>query len=486
MSPAYDQPRRWSGHIPFDALLGAIAAGVVVAAWSAERGNARALCTVSLVAVSVAALATWKVSARAGLASLLIIVLAGVASAHAWQQASQVLVAPFHGWATVVDDPTPVQSAGPTTSQRASGARVTVDVEGRRYQVSVWGSTARRLLRLAAGEQVWVSGSREVLAGDRGRRAIVRHIVGELRIERLGDVVTGAPVARASNRVRSLLRAGAERVMEPADAALFAGLVIGDDSRQSAALVADFRAVGLSHLTAVSGQNVAFVLAVAGIGLRRITRWWRLAATLAVIAWFAVLTRLEPSVLRASAMAAMSAWSFAVGRPWGPTRSLLIAVIALVLIDPMLVWSVAFWLSSGATLGVTAIAPRIEAGLSGPSWFVAPAAVTLGAQVGVLVPSWLVFHRLPVGGVVANLLAAPVAGFVMLVGIPAGLVAGLAPHWLAAIVMTPAAAGTRWVSVTARVVARLQPMGWLSVAGWTIQAVIVAVLWQRRRTRGLP
>jgi len=42
------------------------------------------------------------------------------------------------------------------------------------------------------------------------------------------------------------------------------------------------------------------VLAVVGVGLRRLRTWWRLIATLAVIAWFAVVTRLEPSVLRAS------------------------------------------------------------------------------------------------------------------------------------------------------------------------------------------
>ena len=47
----------------------------------------------------------------------------------------------------------------------------------------------------------------------------------------------------------------------------------------------------------------------------------------------------------------------------------------------------------------------------------------VGAQVGVALPSWLVFGRLPALGVIANLLAVPVAGVVMLVGIPCGIAA---------------------------------------------------------------
>ena len=47
------------------------------------------------------------------------------------------------------------------------------------------------------------------------------------------------------------------------EAALFRGLVLGDDAEQPPAMIDRFRASGLSHLTAVSGQNVAFLLAAA-------------------------------------------------------------------------------------------------------------------------------------------------------------------------------------------------------------------------------
>ena len=151
------------------------------------------------------------------------------------------------------------------------------------------------------------------------------------------------------------------------------------------------------------------------------------AKTLGLIGWFMALTRFEPSVLRAGVMAMLASSSFLLGRPQSVVRLLAWAIAILVLVDPMLVWSVGFWLSTGATAGVCVVAPPLAERLSGPAWFRVPLAVTLGAQLGVLLPSWLVFHRLPLVSVPANLLAVPVAGLVMLIGIPGGLASAIVP-----------------------------------------------------------
>jgi competence protein ComEC len=80
--------------------------------------------------------------------------------------------------------------------------------------------------------------------------------------------------------------------------------------------------------------------------------WWRWAATLALIGWFMALTRFEPSVLRAGVMAMLGSSAFVLGRQQSVARLLAWTVTILVLVDPMLVWSVGFWLSTGATAGV--------------------------------------------------------------------------------------------------------------------------------------
>ena len=68
----------------------------------------------------------------------------------------------------------------------------------------------------------------------------------------------------------------------------------------------------------------------------------------------------------------------------------------------------------------------------------------------------LVFGRLPLVSVPANVLAVPVAGFVMLYGLPAALVAGSVPA-AGGVVMVPAGLGVRWVDTVALVGERVEP-----------------------------
>jgi competence protein ComEC len=105
-----------------------------------------------------------------------------------------------------------------------------------------------------------------------------------------------------------------------------------------------------------------------------------------------------------------------------------------------------------------------------------PLGVTLGAQVGVVVPALLVFGRLPLVSVPANLLAVPVAGFVMFYGLPAGLIAGSVAEsvpLVAMVVMSPCRLGVRWVDLVAALAARLEPSG--AAVWWGWGAIVVAV-----------
>jgi competence protein ComEC len=181
-------------------------------------------------------------------------------------------------------------------------------------------------------------------------------------------------------------------------------------------------------------------------------------------------------------MAGLSALAFTTGRERSPVRILAVAVIGLLLVDPLLGWSVGFWLSVGATAGVCTLGPWLADRLRCLGIFALPLGITLGAQFGVALPSVLVFGRLPLVSIVANLLAVPVAGLVMLYGLPAGLVAGVVPG-VAPVVMFPAWVGSRWVDTVAILGARLEPEPPWSWVGWAVVSSIVGVLvgWNRFR-----
>jgi competence protein ComEC len=263
--------------------------------------------------------------------------------------------------------------------------------------------------------------------------------------------------------------------MSPAERSLFLGFVIGDDRGQPPALVTAFRDSGLAHLSAVSGENVAFLLAVVQPLLRRLGIRLRWAATLGVIAWFAVLTRFEPSVLRAAVMAGLAATAAFTDRPASGVRLLALTVAGLVLVDPLLVYSVGFWLSVAATAGLVVLSARLATRLPGPRWVVEPLAVTLAAQVGVAPVAIVVFGGVPVAALPANILAAPAAGPVMVLGLPLALAAAAVPDPVAAVLVLPLRALVRWIALVALVCARL-PLGTVGPLPAVLAAMVVGVL----------
>ncbi len=280
-----------------------------------------------------------------------------------------------------------------------------------------------------------------------------------------------------ANRVHRLLGIGAAG-LAPAERGLLSAVVLGDDRDQDPEVADAFRRAGLSHLLVVSGQNVAFVLTVAGPVLRRLGLRGRTAGTIGVLWVFALVTRFEPSVLRAVAMAGLASMAWTAARPLSGVRLLAAAVVGLVVVDPLIAASAGFQLSVAATAGIVVLAPWLQARLPGPAWLRAPLAVTLAAQVAVA-PLLARFDDggVPVAAIPANLLAVPVAGPLTAWGLTAGLAAGALAdgghRWGATVLHLPTRAllgWLRWVAVTAAGA----PVGAFSALSFGLALVLAA------------
>ena len=268
---------------------------------------------------------------------------------------------------------------------------------------------------------------------------------------------------------------------------LYLGFVVGDRRGVDDATDGRFEAAGLTHLLAVSGENVAFVLAAAGPILRRFRLRGRAVAALVVIGFFATVTRFEPSVLRASAMAGLAAVAQASGRPASGLRLLSLAIAGLVLVDPFLVWSIGFRLSVGASLGILLLARPIADRCPGPTWLAEALGVTTAAQLGVAPVAIPVFGSIPLAALPANLLVAPVVGPLMMWGLIAGLPAGVLGERAAGVLHVPTSLAIWWVDFVARSMGSLPPVA-LGARGAVIVAVIslvFAAAWIVRRWRRL-
>ena len=336
------------------------------------------------------------------------------------------------------------------------------------------------------GDSVVISGTLRGVAPETDW-AISRRVVGRLSVSQVHGVRDAGGVTGAANALRSTYRAGV-RHFDQGDQALFTGLVYGDDRDQDPIDADNFRAAGLGHLLAVSGQNVAFVLLLFAPLLERIRRApVRIAVALSILAAFGVLTRFEASVSRAIVMAGMALLAHALGRRSSAAHVLVPAVAVLLIVDPLIAWSLAFQLSVAATTGMIVLAPRIAVLLPGPSALAAVTGATLGAQLAVSPLLLIVFGRISLVAAPANVLAGPAAAGVMMWGLVAGVVSGISPPVVAPVVHLPTQLLISWISLVATVFADISVghFSWLHLGTFSLGlALMLRTHQQRHRLPG--
>ncbi len=346
------------------------------------------------------------------------------------------------------------------------------DAGDRRVLAIASGEVMSALGVLDAGDRLRVTGSLAPLHGY-STRLRWRHVVAEFHVD---DVIAIArpdsPWYRVANHAREMVFAGS-RVLPSTPRALLAGFLLGDTRAIPDDLVVAFRDAGLSHLLAVSGANVAFALAIAEPALRRLRRGPRCAVGFGVILLFGTMTRWEPSVLRASVMAALVMVARAIGRPADAARVLVLAVLVLLAADPFLVHSVGFLLSCGACAGIVVGSRAITGWLRGPAWFREALGVTAAAQIGVAPVILTTFGTLPLVALPANLLAAPFVGPLTVWGLIASVVGSVLGRGAAQWLQLPTLTMLRAVEAIARGAARVP----LAVDGITsLIGLVVAVV----------
>jgi len=168
---------------------------------------------------------------------------------------------------------------------------------------------------------------------------------------------TAGAVQRAAHAVRSRFAAAVRDTLPADQAAMLPALVLGDTSAVTSETSRDFRAAGMTHLTAVSGANVTIVCASVLFSARLIGP--RAAAVLAAVALLAFVVVVQPtaSVLRAAVMGVIALAGMLSSRRRQAIPALSATVLILLAVAPHLAVDVGFALSVLATAALVVIAP---------------------------------------------------------------------------------------------------------------------------------
>lgn len=254
--------------------------------------------------------------------------------------------------------------------------------------------------------------------------------LAEVTVRRLEVLAPPGPWNRGVEHVRAGLRE-AVATLPPEQRALVPSLVVGDLRHMTDELRADFEVTGLTHLTAVSGANLAILAAFCMIAARWAGvrgRWLLLVGAVAVVVFIA-LCRTEPSVLRAAAMGTVAL--LAVGTHATTARGLrhlAVAAAALLVLDPWLSRSLGFTLSVLASAGIIIFARRWTAAMSwAPRWLAELWTVPLAAQLATQPVVTLISDRVSLVGLMTNAVTGPAVGPATVLGFATAGLGTVAP-----------------------------------------------------------
>ncbi|HXV95976.1 MAG TPA: DNA internalization-related competence protein ComEC/Rec2 [Gaiellaceae bacterium] len=295
------------------------------------------------------------------------------------------------------------------------------------------------------------------------------------------------------------LRRGVSRSLETVPAgerrAVLAGVVLGEDEGIADDLQDSFRASGLYHLLAVSGQNVAYVVAgtillVWTLGLPRLVG--ELAA-LGTVAAYVLAVGWQPSVVRAGVAGGLASLAWLASRPRDRWYFLLVGAVVLLAWNPYSLLEPGFQLSFSAVAAIFLLVPWIARRLEGyplPSRLAEVIAVSSACGLVTAPLLWLHFQAIPVYAVLANALAAPVVGPLLGLALAAAALHPLVPEASAALVWLDAYLAA-YLAFCARLVgglpyaeaSSLSALGLLGLG--TLAAVVAARMRGPRLRRGL-
>ena len=244
-----------------------------------------------------------------------------------------------------------------------------------------------------------------------GTHSIVRHIPSAVK-----------PQPPLQKR---LYRRLAESGLQGDELATVGALTLGYKEDLDPELRRRFQASGAAHVLAVSGLHTGIIYGIIlwllTLGGRLKPRYenragrWAISVTVIAVMWFyAWLTGLTPSVVRAVVMVSLVEIGKMAYRNSLSLNTIAAAAVLILLVRPLDLWSVSFQLSFAATAAIVVFYPKIRYdGNPVFRYFLSLILVSLAAQVGTLPITLHTFGQVSTYFLLTNCIVLPIATFLV-------------------------------------------------------------------------
>ena len=240
---------------------------------------------------------------------------------------------------------------------------------------------------------------------------------------------------------------------------LVAGVVLGADEGIDPELRAAFKASGLYHLLAVSGQNIVLIgFGVLGLAyVAGVPRAAGHALAIVAILAYALAVGWQPSVVRAAVAGCLASVAWLLSRESDRWHTMAAGAVVLLAWTPRSLLEPGFQLSFTAVAAIFVAVPRLRRlheGYPVPASLVEVVGVAAACGIATAPVLWFQFGVIPLWTVPANALAEPAMPVLLGCGLTASLLAPVIPSaalalsWLAGL-------AAAWIAFSARLIASL-------------------------------
>jgi competence protein ComEC len=226
--------------------------------------------------------------------------------------------------------------------------------------------------------------------------------------------------------------------LRPRESAVVRGMVLGDRSLMPEQLEKSFQRSGVTHVLAISGQHVVILAAVIYFALRlfAIPAGMRAGITIGLSWLYILIAGAPPSAIRAGVVATFVLAAPVLGRQVSALHFMTTMLALVLAYNPQLVYSTGFQLSVAAVFGILLLTKPlktlVERTLLRP--FVRPPeqisnliSVSLAAQIATSPIVAATFDQVSLVGVLTNLIAVPLSGPILILGLLGSLAGNVYP-----------------------------------------------------------
>jgi len=251
----------------------------------------------------------------------------------------------------------------------------------------------------------------------------------------------GNPLKKHLYALRHAFEDTIKKVLPSEKAAFLIGLTVGSTAEFTKGFMEDLRTTGTTHLVALSGSNISYIISVIMLTLAwflpRKQLFW---PTLSIITLFVIMTGAEASLVRAALMNSIVLFGAHYERTSNTRNAIITAALIMTLWNPLTpAFDLGFQLSFAAILGMTYIQPFIT---RYSPWKNTDVMTALSAQVAVMPILAITTGNAHPLSIIPNILIASAIPITVGLGFLTGILGfisttlSFAPAWIANVLLS--------------------------------------------------